>query len=183
MHAPIRGSASAAELQPGNVGLRRFSVACEVRCGILPQLFWRCSAVAEQTLVRFAVPVESPFGVAALALRQGLFPEPPHVVEQGRLAVPAFVHIGNATVADERIKRSPILADALGIKTHGLRNLKVFLGSSCHRERANRCLRCAYQVALEQFKGTSAKPLSQSTFLEYVAPATFRNQGQFEALV
>src|SRR5215470_15803084 len=49
----------------------------------------------------------------------GLFPQPAHIVEQHLLVVPTRVDICNAAVLGERIDRSPILANGLGIKTTG----------------------------------------------------------------
>jgi hypothetical protein len=70
------------------------------------------------------------------ALEHGLFPEPAHIVEQDLLVVFTFVNVGDATMLDKRINRSPILADALGIKASGFAILKVFLGSRSQRDPA-----------------------------------------------
>jgi len=57
----------------------------------------------------------------------GLFPPPAHIVEQHLLVVPTLVDICNAVVLGERIDRSPILANGLGIKTHGLNLMLILL--------------------------------------------------------
>jgi len=54
----------------------------------------------------------------------------------GLFVVPALVDIGRAAMLDERIDRSPIFVDALGIETTGFAIFKVFLGSGCQREPA-----------------------------------------------
>ena len=60
-----------------------------------------------------------------------LLPEPAHVVEQDLLVVPAFVEIGDSAMLNERINRSPILADVFGIKTSGFAIGKIFFGGRC----------------------------------------------------
>jgi hypothetical protein len=68
----------------------------------------------------------SALGVAVLAFRHGLFPQPAHIIEQDLLIVPALVDIRNATMLDKRINCSSIVADVSGSRPRASQLAKYF---------------------------------------------------------